>query len=176
MDSKSINRMPRVAAAVLLGLAAWSANSVAGTDTDNLAVSASVTANCIISTTAVAFGGYDPIVSNKSSALDGVGSVEVTCTNGADYTVGLGQGGNADTGSSEAAPLRRMSDGGSSFLSYALYSDSGRTTVWGNDAASDVDGIGTGLEQSLDVYARVAQDQNVIEGSYSDTVVATVTF
>lgn len=176
MNSSSIIRMPRVAAAVVLGLAAWSVNGVAATATDNLAVSASVTANCTISTSPVVFGAYDPIVSHKAAELDGVGSVAVTCTNGADYQIALGHGGNADTGSTDAAPLRRMSDGVASFLSYALYSDTGRTSVWGNDAATDVEGIGSGLEQSLDVYAEVAQDQNVIEGSYSDTVVATVTF
>lgn len=180
MKSQSINRVtnriPRMATVLLLGLGAWSANSVAGTATDNLAVSASVTANCTISTGALTFGSYDPIVTNKAANLDGTGSVSVTCTNGADWKIGLGQGSNADTGSTDAAPLRQMSDGGSSLLSYALYSDAGRSVVWGNTDATDVDGTGDGTAQANTVYAEIASDQNVIEGSYSDTVVATVTF
>ncbi len=41
----------------------------AGSTTANLSVTASVNANCTISTTAVAFGAYDPVVANASTAL-----------------------------------------------------------------------------------------------------------
>ena len=48
--------------------------------------------------------------------------------------------------------------------------------VWGGTAASDVPHTGTGTETSLTVYGRIPAGQNVPAGSYSDTVVATVTF
>jgi spore coat protein U-like protein len=88
----------------------------------------------------------------------------------------LGQGANADTGSTDAAPLRRLKDSGTNYLSYVLYSDSGRTALWGNDATVDVAATGTGVADAHTVYGRVASGQNKPAGSYSDTVVATVTF
>jgi spore coat protein U-like protein len=159
----------------VLGLGATSA-ILAATQTANLPVTATVSANCAISTAAVAFGAYDPAVVNASAALDGQGSVLVTCTSGASTTVTLGQGSNADTGSTAAVPLRRMKDGGTNFLGYFLYSDTGRTTVWGDTGGTGLPHTGTGSQATLTVYGRVTGGQNVPTGNYSDTVVATVTF
>jgi spore coat protein U-like protein len=168
-------RMLPLAGAVALALGA--ASSVdAGTATSNLSVTASVTANCTISTSPVAFGAYDPIVANASSALNGTGTVSVTCTTGASTTVTLGQGSNADTGSTAAAPLRRMKDTGTDFLSYALYSENTRTTVWGDTAGTGLAHTGTGTLTALTVYGQIPAGQNVPAANYSDTVVATVTF
>ena len=168
-------RMLPLAGAVALALGV--ASSVdAATATSNLSVTASVTANCTISTTPVAFGAYDPVVTNASAALNGTGAVSVTCTNGATTTVTLGQGGNADTGSTAAAPVRRLKDAGTNFLSYALYSDTGRTTVWGDTAPTGVAHTGSGTLTALTVYGQIPGGQNVAPASYSDTVVATITF
>lgn len=141
----------------------------------NLGVTATVSDNCIISTSAVNFGAYDPIVANLSSPRNGTGTVTVTCTSGADAAITLGQGANPDTGSLDDAPLRRMADG-SNFLAYALYQDGSFSTVWGNDASTDFETTGTGTAQNLTVHGQIAPNQNVPQGSYSDTVVATVTF
>jgi len=148
----------------------------AATNTANLSVTASVSANCTIATTAVAFGAYDPVGTNASTALNGAGSVSITCTSGARATVTLGQGSNADTGSTDTVPARSLTDGSSHFLSYTLYSDSGRTTAWGNTAPTGLASTGTGAAVSLPVYGAVSSGQNVPAGSYTDTVVATVTF
>ena len=148
----------------------------AGTDTENLSVSATVSANCTITTNAVAFGAYDPVVTNASTALDGTGTVTVTCTSGSSGTLTLGQGSNADAGSADATPLRRMSDGGTNHLSYGLYSENTRTTAWGNTALTGVSHTGTGTATALTVYGRIPAGQNKPAGSYSDTVLATVTF
>jgi spore coat protein U-like protein len=144
----------------------------AATATANLGVSATVTNNCTISTAAVAFGSYDPVVAHASTDLDSTGTVTVACTKGATATVGLGLGSNA------SGSTRRMSDGGSNYLDYELYQDNGRTTVWGN--------AGVGLyspgaapskaARNFTVYGRVTGNQDVPAGSYSDTVVATVNF
>jgi spore coat protein U-like protein len=124
----------------------------------------------------LAFGSYDPIGSHASSDLDATGTVTVTCTNGSTGDITLGQGSNADTGSTDDVPLRRMSDGASGYLSYYLYQDSGRTTVWGNTAATDVSHSGDGTATDITIYGRVTSGQNAPAGSYTDTVVATVTF
>jgi spore coat protein U-like protein len=159
----------------LLSLGA--ASSVdAGIATANLSVTASVTANCTITTTAVAFGSYDPVSANASTALTGTGAVNVTCTNGASTTVTLGQGGNAGTGSTDAAPARRLKDGATDYLTYELYQDNAHTTVWGNTAGTGVANTGTGSQVAITVYGSVDPAQNVPAGSYSDTVLATVSF
>ena len=148
----------------------------AATSTANLNVTATVGANCSISTTALAFGAYDPIGTHSAAPLNGTGSVVVTCTNGASSTLTLGQGSHANTGSSDAAPLRRLQDSGSNVLTYSLYQDSGRNTVWGNTALTGVSHTGTGSATSVTVYGQIAAGQNVPAGNYSDVVVATVTF
>ena len=150
--------------------------ALSATSTTNLSVTATVTANCSISTSTLAFGSYDPVVSNAASPLNGSGTVTVTCTSGSSATITLGQGANANVGSTDAVPLRRMTDGSSNFLPYFLYQDSGRTTVWGNTAGTGVGATGTGSTDGHTVYGQIAAAQNVPAGSYSDTVVATVTF
>jgi spore coat protein U domain-containing protein, fimbrial subunit CupE1/2/3/6 len=148
----------------------------AATQTSNLSVTASVTANCTISTTPVAFGAYDPVTANATTGLNGTGTVSVNCTNGASTTVTLGQGANPGAGSTDAVPARRLNDGATDYLTYTLYSDTGRTTAWGNTAGTGLAFTGTGAVQALTVYGTVAAGQNVPAGNYSDTVVATVTF
>jgi spore coat protein U-like protein len=170
---KHLKAIPLFVAALLI---AASVSFASGTATSDLSVSASVADNCTISTSALAFGSYDPISANASSDLDNTGSVSVTCTSGASANVTLGQGSNADTGSTDAAPLRRMADGSSHYLSYSLFSDTNRSTAWGNTSGTGVDHTGTGSSASLTVYGRITAGQNVPAGSYSDTVVATVTF
>lgn len=161
--------------ALLLSIGAVTSTDAA-TQTANLTVSASVSASCSISTAPVAFGAYDPVVTNATAALNGTGTVNVTCTTGASTTVTLGQGSNANTGSTDAAPARRMKDSTTHFLDYSLFQDSGRTTVWGNTAGTGQASTGTGSQVALTVYGAVAAGQSVPTGSYSDTVVATVTF
>jgi spore coat protein U-like protein len=176
MYSKRLNmRLLGLTAASALFLVASSATR-AGTATSNLSVTATVSANCTISTAPVAFGAYDPVAANATNPLNGSGTITVTCTNGSSGTITLGQGTNPATGSTDTAPLRQMKDAGSAVLAYSLYQDSGRTTVWGNTAGTGVADTGTGTAQNVTVYGTVPAGQNVPVGSYSDTVVATVTF
>lgn len=167
--------------AVALGSAVlWmAAPAQAQTATGSMDVSATVSANCVISAGALAFGTYDPVVAHASANLDGTAALTITCTDGAAATITLGQGSNSDAGSTDPLPLRRMISG-ANYLSYHLYQETGRTTVWGNDAASDVEYTGTGVETvgtpTTTVYGRVPSGQNVPAGSYADTVVATISF
>lgn len=156
-------------------LAVFSFNVNAGTATSDLSTTATVVANCTISTAAVAFGNYDPVVANKTTALDATGTVTVTCTNGSATTVTLGQGANAATGSLAATPLRQMA-ASTNRLAYDLYSDTARSVIWADTTATGVAHTGTGAAVALTVYGRVPANQNKPTGSYADTVVATVTF
>ena len=168
-------RMLTVAGATALALGAVSGTQAASPQTANLSVTATVSANCTISTTAVAFGEYDPVVTHASTPLDVSGKVSVTCTNGAPATITLGQGPDPGASSTDAAPARRMK-AGANYLNYQLYTEVTHTTVWGNDTDTDVANTGNGANQDITVYGRVPSGQNVPTGSYSDTVVATITF
>lgn len=176
---QAMNKTFKLALAVtaLVALSSLGSTAYAATDTSNLAVSASVTASCTIDASGgLAFGAYDPIVTNASTDLTAQGTIDTTCTNGASVTLTLGQGANADVASTDDTPVRRMLSGASDYLSYQLYSDAGLTTVWGNTAITGAPVTGTGTAVSTTVYGLVTAGQNVASGSYSDTVVATVTF
>ena len=169
-------RMLTVAGATALALGGMSGTQAASPQTANLSVTATVAANCTIATTAVDFGAYDPVTANASAAILQTGKVSVSCTTGSAATVTLGQGAHSDTGSSDADPARRMSDGTTHFLTYTLYSEPTRTTEWGNTTPTGLAYTGTGASQDLTVYGTLPGGQNVPVGSYSDTVVATITF
>ena len=169
------NKFLGLAAAVsgmALVAAGYSATASAATATANLSVSATVTNNCTISTAALAFGSYDPVVAHASANLDGTGTVTVACTKGAVATVGLGLGSNA------SGTIRRMTNGATEYLTYELYQDSGRTTVWANSGAGlySPGAAPSKTARNFTVYGRVASNQDVTAGSYNDTVVATVNF
>ena len=163
------------AAAAILAVC-YGAPASSATATTSLAVTATVAASCTIAATPLDFGGYDPIVAHAAAPLDGTGTVAVTCTTGSAATITLGQGANPDGGSSDTVPLRRMTDGAAHYLSYSLYQDGSRSTIWGNTAGTGLVVTGTGLADSRTVYGRLSAGQNVPAGSYSDTVIATVTF
>jgi spore coat protein U-like protein len=165
-----------VAASVIVlgGLQAKPAS--AGTATANVSITATIAANCTISTAPVAFGTYDPVVTNLSTALNGTGTITTTCTTGAAPVITLDQGANPTGGSSPTVPARQMASG-SDRLAYFLYQNVGRTTVWGNTAGTAPASVaGTGAAQNVTVYGAVTGGQNVPTGSYADTVVATVSF
>ena len=161
-------RVALILGGVVLGLAA---PALAQTASTNLAVSATVAKNCSITTTAVAFGTYDPVVANATTPLDGSGTVVVTCTKGAGTRIDLGLGANA------SGAVRRMS-GGTDFLTYELYQNTTRTTIWGSGAVAGqtIAAAPSKAARTFTLYGRVAAGQDVAAASYNDTVVATINF
>jgi spore coat protein U-like protein len=165
--------MKRTAAlGALLGITALPLAVSAANETASLTVSATVTNNCTISTAALAFSQYDPVSANASNDLDGTGRVTVACTKGAAPSIGLG------TGSSASGSARRLSDGGSNYLSYELFQDSGRSVTWTNSGSGLLTPVAATSKAARDftVYGRIAGNQDVPAGSYTDSVVATVNF
>lgn len=153
-------------------LALWGTASFAATTTTTFGVSATVVDSCSVSATALGFGNVDP-VSLASTAVDATTTVDVTCANGTTYDVGL----DAGTASGATVTTRQMTSGANT-MNYALYSDSGRTTNWGNTVGTDtVAGTGDGTAQSLTVYGRIPSGQGTVPtGAYSDTITVTVTY
>jgi spore coat protein U-like protein len=163
------------AAAVVVGLAAgFGAAMQAANAQANLNVSANVSNNCTISTAPVAFGAYDPVGANAAAALDASGTVTIACTKGATATIGL------DTGLNASGGARRMSDGAAtpSYLTYEIYQNAGRTTLWGNAAPDLVSPVAAPSKaaRSFTAFGRVPANQDVPAGAYADTVTATVNF
>ena len=157
---------------VVMGIAAV-AQLGAASASANLAASSSVANNCTISTAALAFGAYDPVVANASANLDASGTVTIACTKGATTTLEL------DLGSNASGSTRRLSDGAGtpSYLTYEIYSNAGRTTVWGTGADAVTPAAAPSkAARNFTAYGRVPSNQDVPAGAYTDTVVATVNF
>ena len=136
--------------------------AAAATATAPIAVSATVQATCIVSTTAMSFGTY------TGTVLPSTSTVTVQCTNTTPYTLGL----NAGVASGATVTNRSMTGPGSALLNYGLYTDSGHTTNFATLASTN----GTGSPIVTTVYGQVAAGQYVAPGSYTDTITATVTY
>lgn len=144
---------------------------VSGTKTSSTSftVTATVPSACNVSATMLNFGSKGSLSTNT----DATSSVSVQCTNTTPYNVGL----NAGTGSGATVATRKMTGPASATLNYSLYTTAARTTVWGNTVGTNtVAGTGTGAAQSLTVYGRVPVQSTPATGSYTDTIVVTVTY
>ena len=170
-----IRKITLIAALMLLGLGILvaSAQSVAGTATANLDVSATVDSSCTISTSAVTFPDYQPIGANKESPDDSSGgAVIVTCTVGVNPVVGLSLGAHA--AGSQARMLHSFSD----YLPYGLFQNASRTVAWG-PSPPDTVALGPATDtdpRTVAVYGRIPAGLSPAAGTYYDTVVATLNF
>jgi spore coat protein U-like protein len=128
-------------------------------------VSATVVKNCTVSTNPLDFGS----TLNLSSAVNATTTVTTTCTNGTPYTVGL----SAGNGAGATLAVRKMTFGANT-INYSIYTNVGHTTVWG---AGTVSGTGTGNAQPpVTAFGQVPAQALPNPGTYTDTIVATVTF
>jgi len=136
------------------------------TVTDNLAVSATVAGACTINSVAnLDFGAYTNVQSDTTA------DINYTCTTPlTSASVNLGNGNNYSAN-------RRLESGGN-YLTYTLYSDAGRTVAWTSDAGDDQD-ITANINSTptnITVYGRIAAGAGTTAGTYSDSVVVTVTY
>jgi spore coat protein U-like protein len=97
--------------------------------------------------------------------------------------VTLGQGANPGGGSTAAAPARECHShravgplSAGNLLSYNLYLDPTRLTIWGDGSATTGTVSGTGITGSYTVYGRIPARQNAVVGIYADIVTVTVAF
>lgn len=151
--------------------AAFSVSGHAATSSGSMTVTATVTSACSITPGTLAFGNYNP---TSSSATDASAAISFICTNGTAYKIGL----NAGSGSGADTSTRKMS-ASSNTLSYNMYSDTGRSTNWGNDTSGGTDtvnGTASGAAQNVTVYGRIPALQTSVAGSYTDTVTVTIAY
>lgn len=146
--------------------------------TASLQVQANVVAICKVSASApVNFGDVD----DPEADDDATGTVTWRCSPGTSGTVALDAGLNESTAND--VNTRRMTDDGTNFVAYQLYTSNTYGTVWGdgNNGSSTVPtgpGAGIGNSADLTVYGRIpanaAADKPV--GLYTDTVQVSLSF
>ncbi len=164
----SSQRLFKVGAMSLLCLGSFAASQAyaAGTATSSIAVTATVESACAISATPLAFTAF-----TGTAVVDGEATLTVTCSNAADYVIGLGAG----TGGTAAQ--RVMTGPAGATLNYGLYQEAAHTTSWGDTTGTTVGGTGTGAAQDITVYGEIAANQLTSSvGDYTDTVAVTITY
>lgn len=130
-------------------------------------VTATVSRQCTVSAGPLNFGTTGLLTANTP----GTSTLGVQCSSGSAYNVGLDQGLHG-TG----ITARKMALG-TNLIGYQLYSNPGRTTVWGNTVGSNtVAGVGNGSLQNLTVYGSVPPQATPSAGTYGDTITVTVTY
>jgi spore coat protein U-like protein len=131
-------------------------------------------AACNVSATGVAFGSYDVFV---PPPLDSTGTVTVTCDQAppADIVVAIGPSGT----SGAFIPRQMRSASSPDRLNYNLFTDAGRSTVWGDGAAGTSTVFLKNVKKNRPVvttiYGRIPAGQNVSVGTYSDSLTVTIT-
>ena len=155
-------------AVMLTGIAA---PTLAATATSTFSVTGTVVATCSISAAALNFGSTIPTPVNSN--IDVNSTITATCSNAVAYSVAL----NAGQGAGATMASRKMSSGINT-VNYTMYTDSGRTTIWGDGTAgSSVNSLtGTGAPQAIPVFGRIPTGQAPATGTYNDTILVTLTF
>lgn len=109
-------------------------------------------------------------VSNLNRNVESNTAMWLWCPSGISWQVGLDNGQNA------LGTQRRMTNG-SDYVNYDLYLDAGYSRRWGNSLNTDtMSGSANGELQYLNIYGKVPVQTNKSAGSYSDTVVITLTY
>jgi spore coat protein U-like protein len=133
--------------------------------------------SCAVSATAVNFGIYDPL---SSSAAQSAGTVSVDCQV---FVVGLFVSWTLtlSTGSSGSYAARQLKSGMTS-LSYNIYTNAARTSVWG-DGTSGTNMVSANTflivgsnTVNYTAYGSIPAAQDRPAGNYTDTLVLTMTY
>ncbi|MEO6984444.1 MAG: spore coat U domain-containing protein [Paralcaligenes sp.] len=134
-------------------------------------VSASVPNMCNVTTSDLNFGA---VSSMAAGPITGSSTLNVQCTNGTLYQVGLSNGINGTGGTNRS--MKNTST--ATLVSYDLYQDAARSVRWGNNSAAGGDTLngqsGTGIFTPVTVYGRAFPTAAVTAGNYADTVTVTL--
>jgi spore coat protein U-like protein len=167
-----ISRKIAAATALTLALAPLSFSAMAAQSQTNFRVSAVVAKVCTIQAADLNFGTYDQ---NAPGAHNANTTIDVTCTPGTDYKIGLSSGGSGNISAREMA-----SPTVTDVLPYGLYRDAGLSQNWGNDIAGSSDIVARTATPGLfthTVYGSIPANQFVAEATdYLDTITVTIDF
>jgi spore coat protein U-like protein len=177
------------AAAFALLLLADAPARAAGSVNQTFNATASVAAKCVMSSIGdLAFGAYDPVVTNASTGLTGNTTFTLTCTRNSLPVISLSLANNFGGNIAGKRSMNNGSSGAGNFLSYDLFVPNGvggpgtanpSAAYWGDGTS------GTSLfspsvpdinAQTITIFGTVLPGQDVATGTYSDSVIATVNF
>ena len=131
-------------------------------------------AACTVSATGVNFGAYDVFV---AAPLDSTGSVTVTCDQAPpeDVVIAIGPSGT----SGGFIPRQMRSASSPDRLNYNLFTNAGRSSVWGDGAPGTstvfLKNVKKNRPVTTTIYGRIPPGQDVSAGSYSDSLTVTIT-
>ena len=138
-------------------------------------------AACTVSTMPVNFGSYDMF---SPAPLDSTGSITIDCSipppppnPPVDVQITIGQ----SPGSGSFIPRSMRNFPRPDLLNYNLYTNSSRTLVWGDGTGGTsiitINKVNKNAPPLVTmVYGRIPTGQDVSAGSYSDTLVVTITW
>lgn len=135
----------------------------------NFTVSANVVSSCELNVGALDFGN---ISASLTTPVAGQATIDVRCTAATPYRVDLGLG----NGTGASGPTDRRMMNGPGMLIYGLYQDAAHSQPWGNTVGNSRGGTGAGGSQILTIYGQIAAGQKTHVGTYSDSVVVTLTY
>ena len=162
-----------IVSAIVAGSMGLSATSHASTKTGSMVVSTRVDMACVMTVGALTFLSYNPTSTDDNTAQ---GTITSTCTSGGAAKITIGHGLSAHGDSSPSSPMRQMKSGSERLL-YDLYSDSGRSTEWGNTADTGLAITGTGSSVITPVYGKIPNGQDVTAfNNFEDTISVTLTY
>ncbi|WLS79585.1 spore coat U domain-containing protein [Erwinia pyri] len=147
-------------------------NQQTGSGTVPITTTLIVTNDCTTITAPNISFGSAPLVSSFNTVSQ---SINVICTKGSTYTVGISNG-------NHAVGAQRYMASGSTLLAYEIYK-SATTTRWGATGTERVSSTGAnsistdGLTRTFNYTARILTTQSTpVAGSYSDSVVVDLSF
>lgn len=122
---------------------------------------------CTVDVAPLSFGSVNPL---DGVDTDSVTTLSVTCPSDTAYaaTVNAGPGGFSD---------RRMT-GAQGSLGYQLYTEASRSLIWGDGSAGTnaIAGTAGTAGETHNLYGRVPAQPLAVPGSYSDTLLVTITY
>jgi spore coat protein U-like protein len=139
-------------------------NQVVLTTESTVLAHASITANNFN------FGNYDP--HSSQDLKEGQKNLQIIGTIGTKYTISLSAGNSGDQ-------VQRTMKSGNNILAYNFYlpasaSSCGYNTIWSTTGGWN--DTGSGYSQQILVCGVIPKKQYVTAGTYSDTIIATVTY
>ena len=171
-----MNKLLIVSVIAALGSIAGVANAAIDTSkTTTFEVNLTVLKTCAVSATGpLSFGNAD---SASTADLTGTTTINVKCSKGTAYNVGLQSGNN--NSNSGAGTMRGATQGNNDTVGYQLTRGGGNVgaTTWGTGSNAWLPSNTNGGTESITVYGRVTGSAlNVTPDTYKDTVTVTVNY
>jgi spore coat protein U domain-containing protein, fimbrial subunit CupE1/2/3/6 len=125
---------------------------------------------CTVTANLIAFGNYNPFTATPKNRT---GRITAVCKGNGALTVALstGQSGNYN-------PRYMLSGSTSDELDYNLYTTAARVTIFG-DGTAGTQTVSKNFKNNtvrISIYGQIPAMENIAPGSYTDNIIATITF